>query len=240
MQNNLTKSGTAGSSNLEQLSGAVERVTFHNEDSGFCVLRVKVKGHQGLITVTGNAASVSPGEYVDCQGSWINDHTYGLQFKAVRLAVVPPSTIEGIEKYLGSGMIKGIGPHFAKKLVTAFGEKVFDVIEETPVRMRELPGIGEKRMNCVVKAWASQKVVREIMVFLQSYGVGTSRAVRIFKTYGNEAISKVSENPYRLALDINGIGFKTADTIAQKLGISPTSPIRAQAGARHALQESVR
>jgi exodeoxyribonuclease V alpha subunit len=237
MQNNHTEIRNGLTNNLEQLSGAVERVTFHNEDSGFCVLRVKVKGHQDLITVTGNAASVSPGEYVDCQGSWINDHTYGLQFKSVRLAVVPPSTIEGIEKYLGSGMIKGIGPHFAKKLVTAFGEKVFDVIEETPVRMRELPGIGEKRMNCVVKAWADQKVVREIMVFLQSYGVGTSRAVRIFKTYGNEAILKVSENPYRLALDINGIGFKTADTIAQKLGISPTSLIRAQAGVRHALQE---
>ena len=122
-------------------------------------------------------------------------------------------------------MIKGIGPHFAKKLVAGFGEKVFDVIEETPERMRELPGIGEKRMNCVVKAWADQKVIREIMVFLQSYGVGTLRAVRIFKTYGNEAISKVTENPYRLALDINGIGFKTADTIAQKLGISPTSLI---------------
>ena len=225
------------SGNQEHLSGAVERVTFHNEDSGFCVLRVKVKGHQDFVTVTGTAASISPGEYIDSQGIWINDRTYGLQFKAFQLTVVPPSTLEGIEKYLGSGMIKGIGPHFAKKLVTAFGEKVFDVIEETPQRMRELPGIGAKRMNCVVKAWADQKVIREIMVFLQSYGVGTSRAVRIFKTYGNEAISKVTENPYRLALDINGIGFKTADTIAQRLGIPPTSLIRAQAGVRHALQE---
>jgi exodeoxyribonuclease V alpha subunit len=219
------------------LSGSVERVTFHSEDSGFCVLRVKVRGQRDLVTVTGNAASVTPGEYIDCEGTWINDKNFGVQFKSVKLTIVPPSTAEGMEKYLGSGMIKGIGPHFAKKLITAFGEKVFDVIEQTPERMRELPGIGEKRMNCVVKAWAEQKVIREIMVFLQSYGVGTSRAVRIYKTYGNEAIALVSENPYRLALDIHGIGFKTADTIAQKLGIAPDSLIRAQAGVRHALQE---
>jgi exodeoxyribonuclease V alpha subunit len=237
MQNNPPEVRNTDSGTQEQLSGAVERVTFHSEDSGYCVLRVKVKGHKDLVTVTGNAASISPGEYIDAHGIWVNDRTYGLQFKSFRLTVVPPSTLEGIEKYLGSGMIKGIGPHFAKKLVAGFGEKVFDVIEETPERMRELPGIGEKRMNCVVKAWADQKVIREIMVFLQSYGVGTSRAVRIFKTYGNNAISKVTENPYRLALDINGIGFKTADIIAQKLGIPPTSLIRAQAGVRHALQE---
>ncbi|MCC7531901.1 MAG: ATP-dependent RecD-like DNA helicase [Candidatus Melainabacteria bacterium] len=221
----------------ETLSGSVERVTFHSEESGFCVLRVKVRGHQDLVTVTGNAASVTPGEYIDCQGNWFNDKTYGLQFKSHRLTVVPPSTLEGIEKYLGSGMIKGIGPHFAKKLVKAFGEQVFDVIEATPERMLELPGIGQKRKERVVSAWAEQKVIREIMVFLQSYGVGTSRAVRIYRTYGNEAIAKVSENPYRLALDIHGIGFKTADTIAQKLGIAKDSLIRAQAGVRHVLQE---
>ncbi len=221
----------------ETLSGSVERVTFHSEESGFCVLRVKVRGHQDFVTVTGSAASISPGEYVECYGNWFNDKNYGLQFKAFRLTVVPPSTLDGIEKYLGSGMIKGIGPHFAKKLVRAFGESVFDVIEETPERMLELPGIGQKRKERVVSAWAEQKVIREIMVFLQSYGVGTSRAVRIYRTYGNEAIAKVSENPYRLALDIHGIGFKTADTIAQKLGIPKDSLIRAQAGVRHVLQE---
>lgn len=221
----------------EMLGGSVERVTFHSEESGFCVLRVKVRGHLDLVTVTGSAASVSPGEYIECQGDWVNDKNYGQQFKAKRLTVVPPSTIEGIEKYLGSGMIKGIGPHFAKKLVKAFGDKVFDVIEDTPEKMLELPGIGRKRKEQVVVAWAEQKVIREIMVFLQSYGVGTSRAVRIYKTYGKEAIAKVSENPYRLALDIHGIGFKTADTIAQKLGIPQDSLIRAQAGVRHVLQE---
>ncbi len=221
----------------EQLTGSVERVTFHSPESGFCVLRVKVTGVKDLVTVTGSAATISAGEFIDCQGVWINDKKYGMQFKSIRLSLVQPSTIEGIEKYLGSGMIKGIGPHFAKTLVKAFGDQVFTIIEATPERMLELPGIGRKRMDLVVGAWAEQKVVREIMVFLQSYGVGTSRAVRIFKTYGNEAIAKVSENPYRLALDIHGIGFKTADKIALALGIPRDSLMRAQAGVRHTLQE---
>jgi exodeoxyribonuclease V alpha subunit len=222
---------------LERLQGSVERVTFHSESSGFCVLRIKVRGQRDLITVTGSAASVTPGEYVECLGVWVNDRTHGLQFKATQLQVVPPSTLEGIEKYLGSGMVKGIGPHFAKKLVRAFGEAVFDVIEQTPERLLELDGIGPKRQQRVTGAWAEQKVIREIMVFLQSHGLGTSRAVRIFKTYGDEAIVKVSENPYRLALDIHGIGFKTADTLAQRLGIPQDSLIRAQAGVRHTLQQ---
>jgi exodeoxyribonuclease V alpha subunit len=221
----------------ENLSGSVERVTFHSEDSGFCVLRVKVRGHKDLVTVTGSAASIGAGEFVDCRGVWVNDRNYGLQFKAERLAVVQPSTVEGMEKYLGSGMIKGIGPHFAQKLVKAFGDQVFDVIETSPEKMLELRGIGPSRMERVVSAWAEQKMIREIMVFLQSYGVGTSRAVRIFKTYGADAVARVTENPYRLALDIHGIGFKTADTIAQNLGIARDSMMRAQAGVRHSLQE---
>ena len=220
----------------ERLSGAIERVTFHSEESGFCVLRVKVKGHRELVTVTGSAATVTPGEFIEAIGLWVNDKTYGLQFKATILRIVPPTTLEGIEKYLGSGMVKGIGPHFAKKLVAAFGEAVFAVIEETPQRLRELAGIGPKRQQLVTTAWAEQKAVREIMVFLQSHGVGTSRAVRIYKTYGDAAIVKVSENPYRLALDIYGIGFKTADVIAQRLGIPRDALIRAQAGVRHTLQ----
>lgn len=225
------------SAELETLSGSVERVTFHSEESGFCVLRIKVRGQKELVTVTGSAASISPGEHIECHGSWQNDKNYGMQFKSERLTVIPPSTLEGIEKYLGSGMIKGIGPHFAKKLVKAFAEDVFIVIEQEPERLLELPGIGRKRMEGVVAGWAGQKIVREIMVFLQSYGVGTSRAVRIYKTYGNDAVAKVSENPYRLALDIHGIGFKTADTIAQNLGIPKDSLMRAQAGIRHVLQE---
>ena len=223
-------------SESERLSGAIERVTFHSEESGFCVLRVKVQGHRDLVTVVGSAASVAAGEFVEALGGWVNDRHHGLQFKAMTLRTVPPTTLEGIEKYLGSGMVKGIGPHFARKLVSAFGETVFDVIERTPERLLALDGIGPKRKARVVEAWAEQKAVRAIMVFLQSHGVGTSRAVRIHRTYGDEAILKVTENPYRLALDIHGIGFKTADTLAQRLGIPQDSLIRARAGVRHVLQ----
>jgi exodeoxyribonuclease V alpha subunit len=222
---------------MEHLTGAVERVTFHSEETGFCVLRVKVRGHRDLVTVVGTAATITPGEYIEGQGWWVTDRTHGLQFKTQALRVVPPSTLEGIEKYLGSGMVKGIGPHFAKKLVQAFGEQVFDVIEQTPERLTDLDGIGPKRKQRVVEAWEAQKIIREIMVFLHSHGVGTARAVRIYKTYGNEAIVKVRENPYRLALDIHGIGFKTADNLAQRLGIPRDAVIRAQAGVRHVLQE---
>jgi exodeoxyribonuclease V alpha subunit len=222
---------------VERLSGLVERVTFHSEESGFSVLRVKVRGERDFVTVIGSAASVTPGEFVECVGQWHNDRTHGLQFKANQLKVIPPSTIEGIEKYLGSGLVRGIGPHFAKMLVKAFLEEVFTVIEKEPQRLMELPGIGRKRMEKVTCAWGEQKVIREIMVFLQSHGIGTGRAVRIYKTYGEESIIKVTENPYRLALDIHGIGFKTADSLAMKLGIAPDSLIRAQAGVRHVLQE---
>src|SRR5919109_1242728 len=213
---------------MEQLTGAVERVTFHSEETGFCVLRVKVRGHRDLVTVVGTAATITPGEYVEGQGVWVNDRTHGLQFKTQALRVVPPSTLEGIEKYLGSGMVKGIGPHFAKKLVQAFGEAVFDVIEQTPNRLTELDGIGPKRKQRVVDAWAEQKAIREIMVFLHSHGVGTASAARIFKCYGIEAIRRVQENPYQLALDVYGIGFKTADTLAQRLGVPRDSMNRAR------------
>ena len=201
------------------------------------MLRVKARGQRELVTVVGSAASITPGEYLEAQGNWVNDRSYGLQFRSDTLKVIPPSTLEGIEKYLGSGMVKGIGPHFARKLTKAFGEQVFEVIENQPERLTELSGIGPKRKAQVTAAWAEQKAIREIMVFLQSHGVGTARAVRIYKTYGDSAIEQVRENPYRLALDIHGIGFRTADTIAQKLGIPRDSLIRAQAGVRHTLQE---
>lgn len=222
---------------LENLSGSIERVTFHNEDTGFCVLKVKVRGQKELVTVLGHGASVNPGEYVDCTGVWVTNREYGLQFKAEHLRLVMPSTLEGIEKYLGSGLVKGIGPHFAKRLVQAFGGTVFDIIEKEPNRLMELPGIGQHRRDMVVKSWDDQKIIREIIVFLQSHGMGTARAVRIYKTYGQQAITKVQENPYRLALDIRGIGFKTADALAQRLGIPKQSLIRAEAGVRHVLQE---
>lgn len=220
----------------ETLSGTVERVTFHNEENGFCVLRVQARGVRELVTVVGHLPSVTPGEFLDATGAWMVDRDHGRQFKCETLRVTPPSTLEGIERYLGSGMIKGIGPHFAAKLVAAFGEKVFDVIERESGRLREVRGIGEGRQQKVVAAWADQKVIRGIMVFLQSHGVGTARAVRIYKTYGARAVEVVRENPYRLAQDIWGIGFKTADELAAKLGVEPTSPLRARAGLSYVLQ----
>ncbi len=188
--------------------------------------------------MTGNTPSVTPGEFVDATGIWFNDHKHGVQFKVKQIKTVTPNTLEGIEKYLGSGMVKGIGPHFARRLVRAFGEQVFDIIEANPERLMELDGIGKKRREKITSAWSEQKVIREIMVFLQSHGVGTARAVRIYKTYGDQSVAKVQENPYRLALDIHGIGFKTADSLAMQLGIDRVSLIRAEAGVRHVLQES--
>jgi exodeoxyribonuclease V alpha subunit len=223
---------------MVHLQGSVERVTFHSEESGFFVIRVKCKGQLDLVTMTGSAPSITPGEFVDAAGVWFNDHRHGVQFQVKQIKTVTPNTLEGIEKYLGSGMVKGIGPHFAKRLVKAFGEDVFDIIEQDPKRLLELDGIGKKRQEKITSAWSEQKVIREIMVFLQSHGVGTARAVRIYKTYGDQAVAKVSENPYRLALDIHGIGFKTADELAQQLGIDRESLIRAQAGVRHVLQET--
>ncbi|WP_258367863.1 SF1B family DNA helicase RecD2 [Komagataeibacter oboediens] len=230
-------SGTAASS--EALAGLVERVTFHNAENGFCVLRVKVRGQRDLVTVVGHAAMISAGEFVQMSGRWFRDHTHGLQFKAEFLKASPPTTVEGIERYLGSGMIRGIGPVYAKKLVKAFGEAVFDLIEQEPGRLREVTGIGPKRAERIVAGWADQKVIREIMLFLHSNGVGTSRAVRIFKTYGQDAVKLISENPYRLAKDIRGIGFKTADQIARKMGIAPDAMIRVRAGISYALGEAM-
>ena len=223
----------------EVLAGPVERVTFHNDDSGFCVLRIKARGHRELVTVIGHAAVISAGEWITASGEWINDRTHGQQFKAKFLKTSEPTSLDGIEKYLGSGMIRGIGPVYAKKLVRAFGEKVFDTIEAEPERLREVTGIGAVRASRITTAWADQKIIREIMVFLHSNGVGTARAVRIFKTYGADAVQVMSENPYRLARDIRGIGFKTADAIAMKLGIEKTAMIRVRAGISFALTEAM-
>jgi exodeoxyribonuclease V alpha subunit len=226
-------------SDREVLAGLVERVTYHNEENGFCVLRIKARSHRELITVIGHAAVISAGEWVTASGEWINDRTHGQQFKARFLKTSEPTSFDGIEKYLGSGMIRGIGPVYARKLVRAFGEKVFDTIEAEPERLREVTGIGPVRAGRITAAWAEQKIVREIMIFLHSNGVGTARAVRIYKTYGADAVQVMSENPYRLARDIRGIGFKTADAIAMKLGIEKTAMIRVRAGISYALTEAM-
>ena len=222
----------------EVLAGLVERVTYHNGDNGFCVLRIKARGHRELVTVVGHAAAISAGEWVTASGEWTNDRTHGQQYRAKFLKTSEPTSLDGIEKYLGSGMIRGIGPVYAKKLVRAFGEKVFDTIEAEPERLREVSGIGSVRASRITAAWAEQKIVREIMVFLHNHGVGTARAVRIYKTYGADAMQVMSENPYRLARDIRGIGFKTADAIAMKLGIEKTAMIRVRAGVSFALTEA--
>src|SRR3954454_16744390 len=226
-------------SNQEVLAGLVERVTYHNAENGFCVLRAKARGHRDLVTLVGHAATIAAGEWITASGEWINDRTHGQQFKARFLRTSLPDSADGIEKYLSSGMIRGVGPAYAKKLVRAFGEKVFDVIEATPDRLREVAGIGPVRAASILAAWAEQKAVREIMVFLHSHGVGTERAVRIFKTYGSDAIQVMTENPFRLARDIRGIGFKTADAIAMKLGIEKTAMVRVRAGISYALTEAM-
>jgi len=226
-------------SEREPLAGLVERVTFHNVDNGFCVLRVKARGHRDLVTVLGAAPSISAGEYIQASGSWENNREHGLQFRAAFLRATAPTSAEGMEKYLGSGLIKGIGPAFAQRLVSAFKETVFEVIEHAPQRLLEVEGIGPKRARRITSSWVDQKVIREIMAFLQGHGVGTSRAVRIFKTYGADAIPLVSENPYRLARDISGIGFKSADLIAERLGIARTAMIRARAGIAYTLAEAM-
>jgi exodeoxyribonuclease V alpha subunit len=214
----------------ESLSGLIERVTFFNEENGFAVLKVKAKGHRDQVTVIGSLPSVSAGEWVTAEGRWIQDREFGLQCRAEMLNSTATTTKEGIEKYLGSGMVKGIGPIYAKKLVATFGENIFDVIETQSARLEDVDGIGPKRRKHTKDAGAEQKVIRNIMVFLHSQGVSTSRAVRIYKTYGEDAVEKVRANPYALAKDIHGIGFKTADQIAQKIGIPHDSLIRACAG----------
>jgi exodeoxyribonuclease V alpha subunit len=227
------------SSTSEVLAGLVERVTYHNVENGFCVLRAKARGHRDVVTVVGHAATIAAGEWITASGEWVNDRTHGQQFKAKFLRTSPPTSADGIEKYLASGMIRGVGPVYAKKLVRAFGEKVFEIIEETPDRLQQIDGIGPVRAASILAAWAEQKAVREIMVFLHSHGVGTARAVRIFKTYGPDAIQVMTENPYRLARDIRGIGFKTADAIAMKLGINKTAMMRVRAGVSYALTEAM-
>ena len=226
-------------SDREVLAGLVERVTYQNAENGFCVIRVKARSHRDLVTVVGHAATISAGEWITASGDWVNDRPHGLQFRARFLKTSEPTSVEGIEKYLASGMIRGIGPAYAKKLLRAFGEKVFDVIETRADRLREVDGIGPVRAARIVAAWAEQKVVREIMVFLHSHGVGSARAVRIYKTYGADAVQVMSENPYRLARDIRGIGFKTADAVAMKLGVEKTAMIRVRSGISYALGEAM-
>ncbi len=214
----------------QSITGTVERVVFHNVETGFCVLKVILQDLEAAVDVVGKVPAIHEGELVVGNGEWVQNKDYGKQFKAQSLHISPPTSKEGIERYLASGLIDGIGPELASRLVKAFGEDVFDVIEKQPKRLNEVSGIGKKRKEVILGAWKEQKSVRDIMVFLYSHGISTSRAVKIHKKYGHEAIAKLLENPYALARDFIGIGFKTADQIAKSLGVEQDSPKRIRAG----------
>ncbi len=222
---------------MDKLDGQIERVVFRNEENGFCVLRVKVRGHKDLVTVTGTVPTVNPGEWMAGDGEWFTDPRHGRQFKAEAIRLSKPDTLEGIEKYLASDMVKGIGKEYAKRLVSVFGRDVFDVIENSSGKLLKVPGIGKQRKDNIKQAWDEQRNVRQIMSFLFSHGISTTRAFRIHKIYGDKAIELVQRDPYCLARDIRGIGFLIADQIAMKLGIAKDSDLRARAGLEYCLGE---
>ena len=219
------------------LEGVLERIVFSNEENAWSVVRLTVPGHRDVVTAVGNLLGVQPGENLRLTGAWINDPKYGKQFRVTSYATVVPATVGGIEKYLGSGLIRGIGKVMASRLVAAFGMETLDVIENRPHRLTEVEGIGPKRSREILRAWTEQREIKEVMIFLQSHGVSTHYAIKIYKAYGPQANKLVRENPYRLAADIYGIGFKTADKIAAALGVPPDAPQRIEAGTLYLLGE---
>lgn len=222
---------------LADLQGQIERITYTNEENGYTVAKVKVYGQRDLVTVVGNLIAPVPGEMISMKGEWSNHPKYGEQFKIVSYKTTVPASVHGIEKYLGSGLIKGIGPIMAQRIVQRFDKATLDVIEKTIERLAEVEGIAEKRIGMIRKAWDEQKEIREVMVFLQTHGVSSGYATKIFKQYGDHSIEVVRGNPYRLATDIFGIGFLTADRIAEKLGFHKNSELRAEAGILYVLNQ---
>lgn len=222
---------------MESLRGVVERITYANEETGYSVIKIKSKGYIDLVTVVGNMATVNVGSVITASGFWTNSPKFGRQFEAKEWEETLPASIYGIEKYLGSGLIKGIGPVYAKKIVNLYKEKTLFIIEEEPDTLLYVEGIGKKRVEMIKKAWQDQKEIKNIMIFLQSYGISTSFGSRIYKVYGNKSIEIVKENPYKLADDVYGIGFKTADTLAAKLGIDKDSFKRCRAGIFYTLSQ---
>lgn len=220
---------------MTKIRCVVERITYQNPGNGYSVLKVHVKGYDDLVTVVGNLLDANVGSVLLVDGSWKIDSRYGRQFVAQTWEETLPATVYGMEKYLGSGLIRGVGPVYAKKIVNQFGADTFTVIEEDIHRLREIPGIGSKRILQIAESWQRQREVKSIMMFLQEHGVSTAYAARIYKQYGNESIEKVKENPYRLADDIWGIGFKTADSIASKLGFKKDSFVRLRSGIMYTL-----
>ena len=220
-----------------ELSGQIERITFTNDENGYTIARVKIFGRHDLVTVVGYLMSPTPGEILKMRGEWVNHPKFGEQFKVAEYKTAIPATVFGIQKYLGSGLIKGLGPVIAGRIVKKFGEKTLDVIESDIEKLVMVEGIGKKRIAMIQNAWEEQKEIRDVMLFLQSHGVGSGYATKIFKQYGNRSVAVVKENPYRLAMDIFGIGFVIADSIAEKLGFPKNSPKRIEAGILYVLHQ---
>lgn len=217
--------------------GFLERITYHNEENDFVVAKLQEKGKRELTTIIGNVSGINPGESLKLTGRWVYNKKFGEQFQVETYEVTVPATVHGIRKYLGSGLIKGIGPIIAERIVKKFALETLEVIEKTPERLSEVDGIGPKRIAMIINAWGEQKEIKEIMIFLQGHGVSSSYSAKIYKQYRERSIEAVKENPYRLAHDIHGIGFITADKIAQNIGIDPNSLVRAKAGVIYALNE---
>ena len=222
----------------QSYKGSIERVTYHNPENGYTIARLAVEGERDLVTIVGAIASIQEGESVEVEGEWANHPKYGKQFKVENYKPVYPSTLEGIQKYLGSGLIKGVGAVSAKRIVAHFGAETLEIIDADPQRLAEVPRLGKKRVELIAEAWGDQRQVKDVMVFLQSHGITTGYAVKIFKQYGQESIQKVRSNPYRLEREIPGIGFRIADRIAQNLGLGHEAPERVQAGIRYLLDQA--
>ena len=228
---------------METLSGSVERITYYNAENGYSVVRLRpdrripATDREGLVTLTGSLPEVNPGEHLSLTGQWNHNAKYGLQFNVETCQQTLPATASGIQRYLGSGLVKGLGPRLAERIVARFGVETLDVIEQTPERLLEVPDIGPKRTRLIAAAWAEQKQVKEIMLFLHSYGVHTHLAVKIYKTYADQSLEIVRNDPYRLARDIYGVGFKTADKIAQSLGLAKDHPSRIEAALVYVLNQ---
>jgi len=222
----------------ETISGVVERLTYYSQESGYTVARLVRSRESNLTTIVGSFADIQPGQTLQLLGFWCEHPQYGPQFQVVQYLETKPATLTGMEKYLGSGLIKGVGPVTAKRIVAHFGLETLDVIENQIDRLVEVKGIAKKRIHLIHSAWETQKAIKDVMVFLQGHGVSTTYAVKIYKQYGNGAIATVTENPYQLATDIYGIGFITADKIARSLGVPPDSEFRYRAGMTHVLGES--
>ena len=233
MENQNSLKNTGG-----KLQGLVERITFTSEKDGYSVVKIKAPGYRDLVTVVGNFVSLCPGETLLMEGTWSAHARFGRQFRVDRYETTAPSTVLGIRKYLGSGLIRGIGPKMAERIVKRFAEKTLDIIESQIERLLEIDGIGKYRVGQIQKAWGEQKEIRTLMIFLRSNGASAALASRIFKNYGRQSVEIVRDNPYRLAMDITGVGFLTSDKLAVNLGFAADSPLRAEAGILFVLHES--